>query len=462
MHQFEIERVTVGPKHHLFGFHDLVQTNARGDLALSLAVNDISRPPLPGEMCESGVVKIGEPASFHAIHMTHTWNYPQGARQQWIGDSDLFVCNDRSETGDLISWISDARSGKTVDRLPFPAHGLNAKLAKAVYINYDRLHAVGAYGYVPMHACGNPRIVDCPTDDGLWIGDLKTKKADLLVSLADIACCGEKRAVRSGFPHYVTHPLLSPSGRRIAFLHRYRVPDGGEATRLMTIGMDGSGLRCLAKGFLSHFTWTSENEIFIWGAHKPALYALREASYLRYPGVLPMAMLAKRLLKILRELRRQSAGGVSGNPVQSMTFLRVRDVNEMRIEPSGFGVLVEDGHPMARPGQLDLVVNDTYPHADGVRELMLFNVKSEVRTNLGTFKMLNAEPNLSAFDWRTCQIGTDPRILKKFDRKLYMFARSGLHCDLHPRWSYDGSSVLFDSIHEGTRQLYRVKIEGLV
>ena len=34
------------------------------------------------------------------------------------------------------------------------------------------------------------------------------------------------------------------------------------------------------------------------------------------------------------------------------------------------------------------------------------------------------------------------------------FARSGLHCDLHPRWNHWGTKVAFDSIHEGTRQLY--------
>lgn len=460
---FSVERISRGPKHHMFGFHDLVQVNAKGDLALSLELEEIARPPLPRETCKAGVLDLSElqasASNFRALHETHTWNYPQGARQQWIGASDECLCNDRDARGRLVCRHVNARKGVVLNELPFPVHCQNGE--KAIYINYDRLHAVGAYGYVPF-AAERTRLTDVPLDDGLWIADLKTGEKQLLASLAQIASAGECRCVRSGYPHYVTHPMLNPSGTRVAFLHRYRVADGGETTRLLTIGLDGSGLRCLAKGFLSHFTWTAEAEIFIWGAHQPALYALREASYLSYPGVLATAMLAKRLLKILRGLRRQNAGGVKGIPVQRMTFLRVQDADETKIEPSGFGVLIEDGHPMARPGQLDSVVNDTYPHADGVRELMLYNVKSESRTNLGTFKMLDAEPDLATFDWRSCQMGTDPRILKKFDRGLYMFARSGLHCDLHPRWSYDGSSVLFDSIHEGTRQLYRIKIEGLV
>ena len=76
----EVIRITNGPKHHLFGFHDLVQSNAKGDLALALEVDDISHPPLPGETCWSGVVPT-DGGEFIPIHTTHTWNYPQGARQ---------------------------------------------------------------------------------------------------------------------------------------------------------------------------------------------------------------------------------------------------------------------------------------------------------------------------------------------------------------------------------------------
>lgn len=458
MKGFQLERISHGPKHHMFGFHDLVQTNAKGDLALALELGEIARPPMPREVCKAGVLdltQISSVANFHPLHDTHTWNYPQGARQQWIGSSDEYLCNDRDSQGRLVCRHVDARKGVVLEVLPFPVHCQNGR--RAVFINYDRLHSVGAYGYVPFDA-GKTRLEDIPADDGLWVADLRTGEKQLLVSLFQIASTGESRRVVSGYPHYVTHPMLNPSGARVAFLHRYRVADGGETTRLLTIGLDGTELRCLAKGFLSHFTWTSDDEIFIWGAHQPALYSLREAPYLRWPGVLPAAMLMKRLLKMARAMCRRRLGDVTGLPVQGMAFLRIKDASDSKIVPNGFGVLVEDGHPMARPGDLGLVVNDTYPHADGIRELMLYNLSEERRIELGRYKMLDAVPDLAQFDWQACQIGTDSRILKKFDRGLYMFARSGLHCDLHPRWSYDGASVLFDSIHEGSRQLYRINI----
>ena len=449
---FEIKRITSGPKHHLFGFHDLVQTNAKGDLALSLEVDDISHPPLPGETCRSGVVPA-DGGEFMPVHATHTWNYPQGARQQWIGDSDLFTCNDRDEQGNVFAWIGDSRGRKTVDKLPFPVHCLSAERHLAFWFDYDRVHACGGYGYHPNNKCPTICLRDIPSDDGIWCGNVETGEKNLLASMQNVAACGEKHPVKTGYPHYVTHFMLNPTGNRLAFLHRYRVPDGGETTRLMTIGVDGSGLRCLAKGFLSHFTWIAEDEIFIWGEHQPGLCAMREAVYLRIPGVLQGALLAKKIMRMLRRARPAPVGGVVG---QAKAFLRIKDAENLAQVKCAIGVLTEDGHPMARPQKLTSLINDTYPDVDGNRILMCYDVEANERTDIGTFKMISDKPDTTTFSVSASQAGMDRRVLKKFPQELYLFARSGFHCDLHPRWSYDGKAAYFDSIHEGTRQVYAV------
>ena len=479
---FIVRRISQGPHNYLFGFHDLVQTNAKGDMALALEVGDITHPPLPGETCRAGVLNLAQttnltnpnnpitsqPTNFRALHETHTWNYPQGARQQWIGDSDLCVCNDRAAGGALISHVADAREGKVVDTLPFPVHCISNR--KAFYINYDRVHSCGGYGYTPgltsnlKPQTSNQKIPDLPSDDGLFVGDLDTKEHKLLVSIAQVAACGEAKPVKTGYPHYLTHLMLNPSGTRLCLLHRYRVPDGGETTRLMTVGVDGTNLRCLAKGFLSHFTWISDDEIFIWGKDERALCKIREAAWLRIPGVLQLALLAKKCLRCVRSIKTSNLKLQTSNLkpqtlTQDKAFLIIKDSGSPTMVKNGIGILTEDGHPMAQPGTLKFLVSDTYPNAEGDRCLMFYDVEKEERTNVSQFRRLFKEPNPYMFDWKASQKGIDSRVLKKFPRALYLFARSGYHTDLHPRWSHDGKTAFFDSIHEGSRQIYSVEFE---
>lgn len=453
--EFEIKRITNGPKHHLFGFHDLVQTNAKGDLALCLEVDDISRPPIPGDTCLSGVVPA-DGGEFVPVHTTYTWNYPQGARQQWIGDSDLFTCNDRDENGNVVAWISDARAGKKVDKLPFPVHCMNAKIGKAFYFNYDRIHAMGGYGYTPGIKGKIGKVKDAPMNDGVFVGDIKSGRSELLVSIKELSACGEPRPINTGMPQYTTHGMLNPSGNRLCFVHRYRVKDGGDIDRIMTVDVDGRNLRCIGKGFLSHFTWLDDETIFIWGENQRALCALRESIYLRVPGVLQMAQLAKKVIRKVRDLRSNGLPATTGVVNQGKAFSLIRDIPEDNVKKVALGTLTEDGHPMCRPGGEWFVVNDTYPNKIGDRVLMFYDVKGNRRTDIGKFRMSFEKPNIDSFDWCASMSGIDPRVLKQFNRDDYLFYRSGLHCDLHPRWSHNGKTVYFDSIHEGSRQIYAV------
>lgn len=444
-----IAPATKGPKHHFFGFHDLVQWNDRGDLMLALAVESISHPPLPGEAAVVGVVNP-DTREFVPITKTLAFNYPQGARQQWLCDSNRFLFNDR--VGD--AWgcrIADAGSRSLVGELPFSIHACDPVTGDAYGLDYARLQRVGGYGYTGL----TDRLAgeDIPATAGIHKGNVSGGRARLLVSVLDAAQCGEKQAVTTGYPHYLTHLLLSPSRTRLAFLHRYRLPDGGETTRLLTVGADGSSLRCLAKGFLSHFAWLDDGLILIWGRAGGSASVLRESPLLRLPGLRPALHLAKGAARALLRPR--------GGPA-ALSFLAVTDSETPQPRPVGAGVLTEDGHPMACPADRDWLVNDTYPDAEGVRKLMLYQASTNRRVDLGSFRMLDARPDPATFDVAAATDGVDGRVRRHFAEPLYLFTRSGYHCDLHPRWKGDGSAVAFDSIHEGTRQIYVVDVSAMV
>jgi len=50
--------------------------------------------------------------------------------------------------------------------------------------------------------------------------------------------------------------------------------------------------------------------------------------------------------------------------------------------------------------------------------------------------------------------------LKKLGEFFQSFSFYGeTRCDLHPRFSFDGRKVFFDSVHEGKRYLYMMELE---
>ena len=170
----EVQRLTNGPKHHLFGFHDLLITNHFGDKLLSLEVDIINRPPLPGEFFGVGYIKDGQ---FIKVGDTTALNYPQGARQQWVSDTELFTVNNR--VGNVWGTdLYDASTNQLVDRYDATAHMLSKDGKYAYGLDYARLTRLGGYGYTGLEdKCASEAT---PSTTGITKMDMQTKKVELL------------------------------------------------------------------------------------------------------------------------------------------------------------------------------------------------------------------------------------------------------------------------------------------
>lgn len=438
----KVERLTSGPTHHLFGFHDLIISNKSDDKYLCLEVDIINRPPMPGELFGVGYVKDGE---FIKLGETTALNYPQGARQQWVADTELFTVNNR--IGD--AWgtdLYDAAVGKLLDRFPSATHMLSKDGKLAYGLDYARLYRLGGYGYsgiTDIYAGEN-----LPTKAGITVMDMQTKDVKLLVSVKQVAECGSDKVITST-PHYLTHLCLNPSSTRLAFLHRYTLPDGGGMTRLMTVGVDGSNLRCIAQGFLSHFDWKNDEHIYIFGRAGSSIDALRSNPLLSNPIIAFSLKYAKKAVKLILNKKISGLG---------KSFIMITDADNPVIVPYATDIIQEDGHPMTNPLVRSWCVSDTYPNDEGIRTLMLYNFDDCLRLDLGTFRMLDEKPDQSLIV--EYFKGVDSIALGNIDE--LSFTRNGLHCDLHPRWNSKGDKVVFDSIHEGTRQVYCVDVKELI
>ena len=441
----KVERLTNGPKHHLFGFHDLLISNKEDTKYLCLEVDTINRPPLPGELFGVGYVENGQ---FVKVGETTALNYPQGARQQWVGDSNLFTVNNR--VGD--KWAADLYDADTnalVEHLPATVHMLTKDGRYALGLDYARLHRLGGYGYTGLEDKGKDDPF--PTDSGITIMDMKTKEVKLLVSVKQVAECGVSN-LSGNTHHYLTHLCINPSSNRVAFLHRYFMPDGGLMTRLMTVGIDGSDLRCIGQGFLSHYDWKDDEHIYIFGRAGSSVDAMRNSPIMSNPIIKHTLRFAKKIVKIVIGKNKGIAGG--------MSFLMIEDSEQAATTAFAKDIIPTDGHPMTNPQNKNWCICDNYPDSDGFRDLFLYDFSNDVRVNLGRFKRLFEDPDMK--EKILYFAGVDANILKGISEEQLAFTRSGLHCDLHPRWNCKGDYAVFDSIHDGTRQLYRVNVKDIM
>jgi hypothetical protein len=437
MNKSDTVQITKPPTHHFFGFHDLLISNFNGDKLLSLEVDEIDHAPYPGQTAGIGYVNLPS-GEFIRIGETSAWNFPQGARQQWINDSDIFLVNNRYKNT-WIADIYDSNINKMIDRLALPVHTLNTRTGDAYCMDYSRLHRLGGYGYIGL----DDRHINepAPQKSGIMWHNIRKYESQLLISLWDIAHHESKMSVNYTEHHYATHLLLNPSGTRLGFLHRFRIPDGGEITRLMSISANGTDLRCLASGFLSHFDWLNDKQIMIWGNRNQLMSNIRTSNILNNKYIRKIAVSGKNIIKKLFLNKYCTA----------CTFLCVTDDNITSAIPTAPS-LNSDGHLMVCPSKRDWLIVDTYPDQSGIRKLLLYNISRQKLFHLENFCMLNINPNISLID--LAMQGIDINIKKYFSHKLYGFTRSGLHCDLHPRWLANGTQVAIDSIHEGTRQIY--------
>jgi hypothetical protein len=440
----EIIALTSGPKHHLFGFHDLCAWNRNNDRLLALEVNAILTPPDPELAYTLGYVD--DTNRFIPFGFTHAFNYPQGARQQWIAETNHVIVNDIQDNR-VISKIYDTDTCRLNDALDYPTHIVTDE-GWAFGLDYARLFRLGAYGYAGVE--DKTVGMDAPKESGIVKHNIYNKEHQLLLSVHEIAHF--KMEPKAGKHHYITHLVLSPNQKRIAFLHRYKLSDGGETTRLCTIGVDGNDLRCLAVGFLSHFDWADNNHVMIWGRTGSMVEKFRESVFYR--------LIPKRPLQIGKELIKKILKQSAGSGASPFHWLCISDEEIPVTAFIGEGLIPEDGHPMFCPTNRDWFVCDNYPDHNGIRTLFLFNTLLNQRIDLGRFKMIDTKPDLASSQMLLSS--TDPELLKLVGLEALAFTRSGLHCDLHPRWSPDGSKVAFDSIHEGTRQIYSCKVQNLI
>ena len=117
---------------------------------------------------------------------------------------------------------------------------------------------------------------------------------------------------------------------------------------------------------------------------------------------------------------------VSSDILGEMGFVEFTD-GLRDFTPLGRGVLPSDGHASFSPNR-EWLLCDTYPRGTKrLAQLMVYNIAENRKIVLGEFH----------------------------HEEQFV---GDIRCDLHPRWAPDGKTITFDSVHEGSRQIYLVEL----
>jgi hypothetical protein len=350
-----VRAITRGPKFHWFAYYDKLQFDPTGRYALGMEVDFEHRSPRPEDVIRIGMVDLHNNDRWIELGTSSAWGWQQGCMLQWRpGSRDEVLWNDRGSEG-YVTRILNVRTGER-RTLPYPFYTVSPDGHTAVSGDFRRINDMRpGYGYAGL---ADPDFEEpAPKDSGIYRLDIDSGKAELIVSIADIARFGEMPDDPKRAKHYFNHLLFNTDGSRFVFLHRWRLLDGdsryktvgGFGTRMLTATPQGKGIRVVdPHGKTSHFIWRDPGHILAWAWH----------------------------------------------PSHGNAFYLYEDGSD-KVDVVGKGIMTRNGHCSYLPGN-EWILNDTYPDKDRKQRVYLYHVATRKTVSLGRFHL----PTEYKGEWR--------------------------------------------------------------
>jgi len=258
----DVRTLTSGPKHHFFGYYGINPWNASGQRLVCLETGFQDHVPSPDEPAAICLVDATT-GDTTKVAETRAWNFQQGAMLHWDPQrpEDRLFYNDRRGRA-VIAVALDTRTGEKQD-LPRAISAVSHDGRHALSLTYgrlQRLRPVVGYRGVP-----DPnRTVPNPDNDGVFLMDLATGDARLVVSIATVYdLLVRKYPELEGNHMWFNHTVFNSDDTRFLFLARAKVVRRGQRTAMLTANLDGSDLREVVPLGLgvSHFGWRDARTI---------------------------------------------------------------------------------------------------------------------------------------------------------------------------------------------------------
>ena len=249
--------VSMSGKHCWFGYYDKSPLNVNSQYALFLKAGKNAVEGEDAEVCLFDM-KTKEQ---RAVGKTRTWNWQQGAMEQWI-DANTVSYNAFDENRQEYQTIRvNIETGEQTATCR-AAYFYNKTFTKYLSLNFFRLDKFAkGYGYLFS--------VDAMAyaEDGIWEVDVKDNKAELVLSLSEVISFEPKDYINC--QHYINHVAYCPNERYIIFIHRWQVRGGEFVSRLLKYDLQEKKLvSLLDNGHVSHYCWKSDKELMIFATNE--------------------------------------------------------------------------------------------------------------------------------------------------------------------------------------------------
>lgn len=247
--KLEVEQITHGSKHHLFGYIGQSLTtpwNASERYILSLESEFHDHMPEADEAAKILIIDTQNDYSTEYLDETRAWNLQQGTMMYWNPGSPetQFFFNDRdTKTGKVFTILYDIEKRQRIreyrfEDTPVGNSGVASKGGYFLAINYarmDRLRPITGYLDAFDWTVGQK----APEDDGIFKVNIQTGEKELLVNFKQLAdLCDQHTA-----SYYINHTLWNRANDKIYFFARGAEGDQTKVVNeVFTVNADGSGL----------------------------------------------------------------------------------------------------------------------------------------------------------------------------------------------------------------------------
>lgn len=277
-------RLTKEDGQYFFGYYDIPAFSQNMQYHLCHRASFWRRLPQRDDVVELGMIDI-KSKEFFKLAETTAWNFQQGAMLQWSpkspNDEIIFNIRQDADYRGVVMNINTHQK-RLLDK---PVASIDPTGKYALSINFSRLYDFRAgYGYDGFEDVY--RYENHPAEDGIFLIDLQTGKAKMLISLEEIWEKTKASLGREDKKILINHITFNTDGTRFVFLVRYFAYNSHWRTAVLTANSDGSDIYILSDyAVASHYHWRDFEHIAFYAEcteRSPKglqLYLLKDKSY---------------------------------------------------------------------------------------------------------------------------------------------------------------------------------------